>query len=422
MKKIKSLVILFVILSMVIGLSELLRPNQNALSNALPLVMEKVSSSLEKQIRTMESPFYRNISVKLVPVKSNIQPNSLSYAIFNVNLQQVLKAQSPEELPMVKGMINCLNSKKPDLKKSQIDYANRELGAQIKELKGYINKTEELNTTFKVEYYVDANYNIRSGSIKFYVETPDGDAFLDADVLRPGTPEELEKYGFKRMEEIIKENKINNKLTISSFHDAYDRDAASNYADTYTSNPPDGEGNDQYDPQSGAWWDKTHWNTYEYPFSTSLYSDCTDYVSQALYAGGIPMDSIHDTSHWWCNRYSTTPPPDYAPWVWISPRGENNNTGLRNYMTSHNYFYNVSEYDYLNKGDVMIKKDDTHIVMITQSDTINYALSAHMTDRKHYWFSGSHLNPDGTTGSSHTPYYQNNYKFYVVHRIVEVGF
>jgi RNA polymerase sigma-70 factor (ECF subfamily) len=416
MKKVKVLISLLVILSMTIGFTLSLRSNQNVLSNTQSSVIDEVSKSLEKWVREMESPFYKGTSVKSVLIKSNIQPDSLSYIIFNVNVQQVLKAQSPEELPMIKGMINCLNSKKPNLKQSQIDYANKELEDQLKELRGYMNKTEELNATFKVEFYMDANYSVNTDSIKFYVETADGDSFLDADVLQPGTPEELEKYGFKRMEKIIEESEQNSLLTICSFHDAYDRIAAGDYADTYTSNPPydpPNDPNDQYDPGTGTWWDKTHWNTSVYKFPTS--SDCADYVSQALYAGGIPMDSIHDASHWWCNRYSTTPPPDYSPWIWVP--------SLRTYMVNKGYFYS-STYEDANKGNVAIKKDNNHVVMITQNDTINRALSAHMTDRQHYWYSGSgslHLNPDGTYGDDHSAYYKNNYDFYGVHYIIEVS-
>jgi len=420
MKKVKLLISLLVILSMAIGFTLSLRFNQNVLSNTQSSVIDEVSKSLEKWVREKESPFYKGTSVKSVLIKSNIQSDSLSYIIFNVNVQQVLKAQSPEELPMIKGMINCLNSKKPNLKQSQIDYANRELEDQLKELRGYINKTEELNATFKVEFYVDANYNVKPDSIKFYVETPDGDSFLDADILQPGTSEGLEKYGFKRMEKIIEESKENSLLIISSIHDAYNGIAAGDYADTYTSNPPydayyDTHGyppdpNDQYDPYTGAWWDKTHWNTSVYKFPTS--SDCADYVSQALYAGGIPMDSIHDASHWWCNRYSTTPPPNYSPWIWVP--------SLRTYMVNKGYFYSA-DYNYLNKGSVMIKKDNNHVVMVTYFNTINRALSVHTTDRKYYWYSGSNVNPDGTYGYDWSAYYQNNYDFYRVHYFIEVS-
>jgi len=422
MKKVKLLISLLVILSMAIGFTLSLRFNQNVLSNTQSSVIDEVSKSLEKWVREKESPFYKGTSVKSVLIKSNIQSDSLSYIIFNVNVQQVLKAQSPEELPMIKGMINCLNSKKPNLKQSQIDYANRELEDQLKELRGYINKTEELNAIFKVEFYLDANYSVNPDSIKFYVETLDGDTFLDADILQPGTPEELEKYGFKRMEKIIGESEQNSLLTICSFHDAYDRIAAGDYADRWTSNPPydpPNDSNDQseYNPVTGetCWWDTTHWNTNEYQLSTSFSSDCTDYVSQALYEGGIPMDSIHDTSHWWYDNSEPVSSYDYCPWVYAP--------AFKNYMINHGYFYS-STYEDANKGCVAIKKDNNHVIMITQNDTINRALSAHTTDRKHYWYSGSgslHLNPDGTHGDDHSAYYKNNYDFYGVHYIIEVS-
>lgn len=267
MKRIKTLVILLVILSIIVGFGALLKPNQDAFSNVRPSTTDKVLKSLEKWIQEMESPFYKDISVKPVLIESNIQPDSLSYAIFNVNVKQVLKAQSPEELPMIKGMINCLNSKKPSLKQPQIDYANRELEDQLKELRVYINRTEELNAIFKVEFIVDTNYNIKPDSIKFYVETPDRNTFLDADILQPGTPEGLEKRGFKRMEEIIEQSKQNRLLTTCSFHNAYDRIAAGDYANRYTSECQSGGKNTNY------------WNNNEYKLSVHFAYDCADYVS-----------------------------------------------------------------------------------------------------------------------------------------------
>jgi len=415
-RKIKVLVISIVMLAMTVGFSSLLKSNQSVFANGNSSVIDEASKSVQKWIQTMESPFYKNILVKPVLVKSNIQRGSSSYAIFNVNVQQVLKAQSPEELPMVKGMIECLNSKKPNLKQSQIDYANRKLGDQLKELREYINKTEELNVVVKVNFIVDANYNIKPNSIKFYVETPDGDTFLDGSILQPGTPEELEKYGFKRMEEIIEESKKNSLLAISSTYDAYDRWEAGYYADKYSSNPPDGEGNDQCEDVNGhcCWWDTTHWNNNEYQLSTRFYSDCADYVSQALHEGGIPMDSIHDSNHWWYDNSAPLSSYDYCPWVYVP--------ALKNYMINHGYFWKLSQSDGFkdaNRGCVAIKKDENHVVMITQNDTINRALSAHMSDRKHYWYSGSKVNPDGTHGYTWASYYKNNYDFYEVHYIIQ---
>jgi len=248
-----------------------------------------------------------------------------------------------------------------------------------------------------------------------------GDTFLDADILQPGTPEELEKYGFKRMEKIIGESEQNSLLAIYSFHDAYDRIAAGDYADRYTSNPPDGEGEDQSEYVGNGhycWWDTTHRNNAEFQLSIYFASDCADYVSQALYVGGIPMDSIHDTSHWWYDNSERVSSYDYCPWVYIP--------AFKSYMLNHGYFYE-STFENANKGCVAITKPTaghSHVFMITQNDTINRALSAHTTDKKHYWYSGSgslHLNPDGTYGDDNSAYYKNNYDFYGVHYIIEVS-
>jgi hypothetical protein len=92
-------------------------------------------------------------------------------------------------------------------------------------------------------------------------------------------------------------------------------------------------------------------------------------------------------------------------------------------MINHGYFYelpndasnNYYGYNEANKGCVAIKKDNSHVIMITQNDTINRAFSAHTTARKHYWYSGSKINEDGTLGSDHSDYYKTEYDFYEVH-------
>jgi len=416
-KELKVLISLSVVLLMVIGLILPLKSTQCVLSDSNSSVVNIVSEDLDRWIRENESLYYKDISVKSTPIESKIQPSSISYVIFDVNVQQMLKAQSPYELPVIQGMMNCLNSKKQYLKQFQIDYANRKLGDQLKELREYIGRAEELNAVFKVEFYVDTKGNIDQNSIKFYTQTPDGDTFLDASILQSGTPEDLQRQGFKRMEKIIEESGQNGLLsTTSSYYDAYDRITAGDYADTWTSNPPydawdDTHGyppdpNDQYDPNSGAWWDTTHWNNEQYTLSRYFASDCADYVSQALHAGGIPMDTIYDTNHWWYDNSKPVSSYDNCPWVYVPE--------LRNYMVSHGYFY-PSTFDSANKGCVAIEKHNNHVVMITQNDTINRALSAHTTDRKHYWYSGSKINEDRTPGSDHSDYYETNYDFYEVH-------
>lgn len=128
------------------------------------------------------------------------------------------------------------------------------------------------------------------------------------------------------------------------------------------------------------------------------------------------MDSIHDTSHWWYDNAEPVSSYNYCPWVYVP--------AFKNYMINHNYFYN-STFEDANKGCVAITKSTAgydHVFMITKNDTINRALSAHTTDRKHYWYSGSNVNPDGTIGNSHSSYYQNYYDFYGVHCIVEASY
>ncbi len=416
MKKIKVLISLLVVLSMTIGFTLSLKSNQNVLSNTQSSVIDEVSKSVEKWVQVRESPFYKNISVKSVLIESNIQPGSLSEVIFNVNEQQTLKAQSPEELPMIKGMINCLNSKKPNLKQSQIDYANRQLEDQLKELRGYINEVEEWNETIKVTFNTDSNCNIKPDSINLYVaDNPfGGNSFVDADTCKLETAEEMEQRGYKDMEEIInKSGKDNSPCVALTLVDVYDRVKAGDYADKWTS-------------ELASDVDKSKWkvgkptnpsddpeNDGEFKFSLNIQQDCADYVSQALYKGGIPMDIYTGISYWRCERYTMTTPVNGSPWVYV-PK-------LESYMINNHYF-EQSNFDLANKGSVIVfhcyqdanyvwhpTTDGQHVVMITLNNTVTRTFSAHNTDRKKHPYHSY----DGWVPYS---------KFYKVHFYVNGGY
>jgi RNA polymerase sigma-70 factor (ECF subfamily) len=141
-------------------------------------------------------------------------------------------------------------------------------------------------------------------------------------------------------------------------------------------------------------------------------SDCADFVSQAMYKGGIPMDSLHDSSHWWCNMYSSNPPPDYAPWIWITPISQNNYTGLKNYMLQIRGYWEKTDIYHVRVGGIILNSTNTHVMMVTGNDTVGLYLSAHTTDRKNYRF---FTKPNSTSS------YYANCEYYNVHKYTWVN-
>ncbi len=359
----------------------------------------KLSDILQDWIIKNEAQYYKNIDVVITPVKVEVKEGKVEET-FNVTVSEILKATSPEELSAIRGMEKFKSLKKEELSSNQINAVNKEINSWVTELKGYIGKTETLNAGFKVVADLSQNKSILPETVNFFMEDAQG-GFYKVDSLI-STADEMEAEGLKHAKEIA--DKAKDAVPNNFVVDTYQRTDAANYADTYTSNPPDGEGNDQYEYLGNgeySWWDTTHWNNNVYQLSTSFSSDCADYVSQAMYKGGIPMDSIHDVNHWWYDNSESVSSYDYCPWVYVP--------ALKEYMINSGH-WEPSSYYWANAGSVIVNQANTHVMMVTQNDTIHRALSAHMTDRKHFRYSLSNGDPI-------LPYYANC-EYYTVHNYV----
>jgi len=106
------------------------------------------------------------------------------------------------------------------------------------------------------------------------------------------------------------------------------------------------------------------WNNTANPYYVELcHNDCADFVSQGLYAGGIPMDSTWKRG---------TPANTTVAWV---------NTGyLKTYMLTTKSYWVASTYTSASAGGVLYTAS-SHVVMIVQNDTITRKYSTHTNDR-----------------------------------------
>lgn len=358
MKKIKALISLLIILSMAVGCGLLSRSSQNVFLTTASSVIDEASKSLEEWIQNGRSSYYENISVKPVLVESNVKPDFISEAIFNVEVRETLKARTENDFPTIRGMLKCLNLEKPNLKKSQIDFANRQLEELINELMGYIGKTQEMNVTVKATFKSDSNYKIKPDSMKFYVLDPMGETFQDAEnILKPATEVTEENLGFEHMKDIIEEAAMPNSSIIndsnnlsvstnSTIVDNYNGIAAGDYAIKWA----------------------LSYNTTDYPWNVQY--GCADFVSQAMHNGNMPMDNIEDASHWWYdkNKY----PLDYSPWVYVP--------SLVDYMNNSGRL-EASDWYWVNKGNMIVFVDSSgnryHVALVTYNDTHTRLLCQH---------------------------------------------
>lgn len=348
-------------------------------------VTNALSETLKAWIIKNEAQYYKNISVAITPVKVETKDSKVE-GTFNVRVSEMLKVTTPKELPAIRGMERFKDLKSKGLLPNQIHAVDKEIDNWIKETNGYIGKTETLNMDFKVVVDVSKEGNILPETAIFFLSTAQGNFYQIESLIPPES--EMEREGFNHAKEIADKAK---NATVNNFVvDTYQRLIARDYANSWTSNPPDGEGNDQYEYLGDgfySWWDTTHWkvgwptnpndpdNPGEFIFSlnSSFYdNDCADYVSQALYKGGVPMDNI-----WYCTRYSTSL-PSYT-WRYVP--------ALKNYMISKGY-WEPSSYEWANAGSVIVHPND-HVMMVVKNDTIHHALSAHTRDRQEYAYTYS---------------------------------
>jgi RNA polymerase sigma-70 factor (ECF subfamily) len=210
----------------------------------------------------------------------------------------------------------------------------------------------------------------------------------NADLLKPQSIEEMRANGETQYEEILSvaESEVTlqlnmshattNAVTAVAATPVYHRVTARNYANAWTSTPT-----------GGASKDTTKWRTSNNPNATApLYpannSDCANYVSQAIFAGGIPKTdtSVSDAYHWFASQYGCS-----AAWE---------NVGhMYTFFYTYKGYWSTSSFANCNAGGVIFYKDSSgdryHVVMCVQNDTVDRKYSAHTTDKKEVTYTDS---------------------------------
>ncbi len=330
-----------------------------------------IQNQLEEQLKTMivedYSQYYKNIGVSLEPKTVTIE-NGVAGAVFDAETDLTLKAEKVEDLPFIKGMLNYFNSKKLTASKAQIEAANNLIEDWKLELKDYIGKPEPTAyAMYKIVANVGNDSTIEVNSVKLYISEPSstnkGDDFYPVPSPILETPEKMEQDGADLMEETFK--KVGNSPSINNTNEVmytYNRLDARDYANSWTSNA-------SYN--GDCYMDSSEWNNDVYPYYDNAYcNDCADYVSQAIHAGGIPIDP----GHW--ERLKDGNDPNYS-WAWTYV------PHLKGYMIYHGH-WTTSNFTNANAGNVIVMPNDSHTMVIVLNDTVTRKYSAHTNDRKQY--------------------------------------
>lgn len=156
---------------------------------------------------------------------------------------------------------------------------------------------------------------------------------------------------------VNKKSKAKTQASASTVHAlasfVYDRIAARDYANTYTS-----------EVTSSPYYNTSKWNPNYAWHTESGGVDCANYVSQSMYAGGIPTDS--------------TWKPETTAWV---NTGRYNSGGLKQYMVDNKgYFFSTTKSG-TSAGGFISAVNYSHVMFIVANDGVTMQFSAHTNDR-----------------------------------------
>ena len=290
-----------------------------------------------KYTESLYSEYYDILNVSVydyIPDDENYNSNEKFYFVV---IEKKLKFNSVYQLPFVAGMKKAVEYFK-DNKKALNQYNKR-----TTELKKYIGKKQIENNIFKITFTEKDNFeNIKIEIATYHTK-------IDAFSLKPPESDVLMQNGF----DFIKYHVNTNSKKVD-----YNNAAAVSYANRYTSNPLN------MSSDMSVW--NPEYKTYE--------NDCANYVSQCIYAGGIPT-----TEAWY---------PESLIWIRTgSPRYDN--SGVTTYMQNKKLFY-TTNHSAVSEGGFICLTKESHVVFITSNDSITILFNGHTNDRKMVSF--PHLN------------------------------
>lgn len=251
----------------------------------------------------------------------------------------------PKDSPFVNGMEDALNESinkedKDDLRDSIDDYIN-----EIETL--YYNVPNESTFTYAIKLTnkpeVRTINKIKPYNLFYRTDTDDEVILTDVDKLKEVENREV---SYENGYEIVKNHDLDYGIENYSIQPyryvSYDRIEARDWARDNAYESP------------------------EYPSSQVQGTDCANFVSKAINAGGIPQDR---SGKWY--RAST-----WGGWPgdhWFRT-GYNGRTGVVIYMKDKGYFYKESNENRIFAGSIMYWNNKSHVALVTYGDgsTIKY--------------------------------------------------
>ncbi len=361
----KVLLIAVIIVTITVGFSVRNFANANIPYDTKALSQE-LSNALKEWYSSIRATDYKNITVKTL-LADDIQPVKIgdgkAEAVFCIKTTMIPKATLEEasQFPFLKGMQRYLNENRKKLTPAQIKTVELAIKARSDSFKDIVGKLHEENGIFKVVCNLASDGTIDKNSIKIFydVSVTGRPTWENANNLFTSTitnSNEEEERGYKEVKDLIErlysQNTFANQISPDSlYQNLYHGLNAAYYADDYTSEAPQSKTITCWidnNPVVSNYTDTGYWNNAQYhltQYSNGYYeqlacNNCADFVSQAMYYGGMQTDSYWNPQ----NRKTSVG----GKWYWV-------NVGdLTYYMWKERGDWNDSSYSSLAFGDVAV--------------------------------------------------------------------
>ncbi|MCD5406493.1 MAG: amidase domain-containing protein [Desulfotomaculum sp.] len=333
------------------------------ISQESAITLNNLEQAVKEYIEQDNTQRNWNIKSQKITLISSGQEENKTFAVFDVYRQFTLNYNSPEEVPILKGKLRWYEENKKQLSAMQSKEIQEDISMWQSDLAEYINKPQDAYERLKVAITKEKDGQISNPTI--FGEDPLGKYILLENVVP--MPQKVEQESYKSMEKNISQiTETYSTNAIIAPYNQYNRIVARDYANRWTSNTTR-----PCRPGSTTTQDPLFYNA---AFCWYQCNDCANYVSQALNAGGIPMDST-----WWENRNSSS----YA-WCNVS--------GLRSYMlNTKKYLQVVSRWQCV-AGFPFRMTSYPHIMLMVHNDGQTQLYSGHTSDRKQrIWHGGGNV-------------------------------
>lgn len=324
-----------------------------AASSQLPTteqVIEIGEQKILEYITEREAEYYnvKNIDLEIYDLEESSADLS-----FNVvaTITHKLKADDPSELPYVQGILSGMGTEKPAANLTV-------LSPMLREFESHINEDTRMNLYFSVSASIDSLNTVTEDDVQLFA-LDSMDNKVDVSQFDIPTANEMFEQGYAGAKAMLASVEATRAAPEISNWDDYDRIAARDYAYNWWG-PEDSDYNPDY----------TNWN--------SGGGDCANFVSQCIYAGGVPT-----SSDW---------KKDSSAWISTSK--------LASYMTTNGYATEES-YTVTNAGNFATKPG--HSVLVTINNGVDICYTAHNKNKKDTAFTKTELS------STYTFYVIKNY-------------